>query len=78
MRLERGQSEQEPSRIRFAAADRHQPKGNPRAGMWLFALTLIILTLSGFRGFALITEFLEVAGKRPVDKRPEPVTVEFR
>lgn len=78
MKLDPRQPEQEPSRIRFSAADRHQPKGNPRAGMWLFVLTLIILTLSGFRGFALITEFLEIAGKQPVDKRPEPVTVEFR
>ena len=78
MKLDRRQPDPEPPRIRFSAADRHRPKGNPRAGMWLFMLTLIVLTLSGFRGFALITQFLEIAGKQPVEKRPEPVTVEFR
>ncbi len=78
MRLNRDHSESVEPRIRFAASDRHKPRGNPRAGMWLFALVLIVLTLSGFRGFALITEFLSVAGKRVPDNRPEPVPVEVR
>jgi len=78
MRLDRGTRDETSSRIRFAAADRHRPKGNPRAGMWLFVLTLIVLTLSGFRGFALITEFLELAGRPSVKPAPEPVPVDFR
>jgi len=68
-----------PPRIRFKARDRFPVKGNPRLSLWTFCLMMILLTLSGFRGCALITEFLGVAERAAATpKRAEPVRVEFR
>ncbi|MFM7321825.1 MAG: hypothetical protein ACKO5K_09915 [Armatimonadota bacterium] len=72
-------STEEPSRIRFKARDRFPVKGNPRASLWTFVLMLILLTLSGFRGCAMITEFLRIAQRpAPAPRGPEPVSVEFK
>ncbi len=68
----------EPTRIRFKARDRFPVKGSPRASLWTFLLVLVLLTVSGFRGCAMITEFLRVAAGKPAPRKgPEPVSVEF-
>lgn len=68
-----------PTRVRFAARHRAAPRQNPRVSVWIFFGLLLAITLAGYKGIAVITQFLAVMQQRQIRaSEPEPIRVEFR
>jgi hypothetical protein len=65
--------------MRFEARDRQAPKQRTSISLAVFLLLLAMISIAGYKGFSLITSFLEVAPKH-IKSRPSrdvvPVTIE--
>lgn len=65
--------------MRFEARNRQAPKQRTSISLAVFLLLLAMISLAGYKGFALITTFLQVA-PRQIKSSPSrdvvPVTIE--
>jgi len=65
--------------MRFEARNRQAPKQRTSISLAVFLLLLAMISLAGYKGFALITTFLQVAPRhiKPSHSRDVvPVTIE--